>query len=359
MIELTLKADFSNPDYKPFVAKLSVDDGPAHAVLVADNENEMVFAFDSLVFSIQKPRNGGILDDIIYSDPKTGLVQRWLRATSPHNTLLVTERCDQLCIMCSQPPKKSHTDYFEHFKKACRLAPMDMVVGISGGEPTLFKEQLFDLIEQTFRARPDIRFHVLTNGQHFTSQDIDRLRKPAFNTVLWGVPLYSSQPELHDEIVAKPGAFETLLKTFPTMAMAGINIELRTVMLKQNYEALGQLADFIGDRLPFIRFWAIMQLERIGFAKNRWETQFIDHSSDIEILENSVSRVAQTGMEVALYNVPSCTVSQKLRPYLRQSISDWKKNFPEDCETCRLKSTCSGFFTWHNSLADYRLGGPL
>jgi len=359
MIELTLEANFSNPKQDPFVARLGETEGENQAVLVADNEDQLIFSYQGSVFSIFKPHQGNLIGDIVYLQPKQSLAQRWIRDDSFHNTLLVTERCDQLCIMCSQPPKKTHIDYFEYFETACKLAPEDMVIGISGGEPTLFKNQLFNLIEKTHQARPDLKFHVLTNGQHFVEEDIDRLRGPSFNQVLWGVPLYAARAQLHDKIVVKEGAFETLMSTLPIMAKSNINIELRTVLLKQNYKELLELAGLIADRLPFLRFWAIMQLERIGFAKNRWDTQFVDHSVDISILEESVSRVYQTGMDVSLYNVPTCTVSENLRPFLQQSISDWKRSYPDECSSCQEKTTCSGFFTWHNSLEDYQMGGPL
>ncbi|MBL7373277.1 His-Xaa-Ser system radical SAM maturase HxsC, partial [Escherichia coli] len=83
-----------------------------------------------------------------------------------------TERCDQLCVMCSQPPKKTHVDRFALFEQACLLAEPDSVIGISGGEPTLYKAELLGMIERVLTARPDLAFHVLTNGQHFQSEDI-------------------------------------------------------------------------------------------------------------------------------------------------------------------------------------------
>src|SRR5690606_40913863 len=67
-----------------------------------------------------------------------GLRNFWW-ADSRHNTLLVTERCDQLSVMCSQPPKKQHTDLFPLLKQACLLAPKGATIGFSGGEPTLYQ----------------------------------------------------------------------------------------------------------------------------------------------------------------------------------------------------------------------------
>src|SRR5690606_36627317 len=119
--------------------------------------------------------------------------------------------CDQLCVMCSQPPKKTHFDNFDHFEKASLLAPADAVLGFSGGEPTLYKDQLFALLGRVHAARPDLRFHVLTNAQHFTEEDVGFLSSAAGRSVQWGVPLYAADAALHDNIVGKDGAFDRLL----------------------------------------------------------------------------------------------------------------------------------------------------
>ncbi|WP_206516984.1 MULTISPECIES: hypothetical protein [unclassified Mesorhizobium] len=109
--------------------------------------------------------------DVLLVNPRRGTADRLIRSSSQHNTFLVTERCDQVCLMCSQPPKKHHVDLFPYFETAALLAPEGATIGISGGEPTLFKAQLFDFLQRVLSARPDLSFHVLTNGQHFGEGD--------------------------------------------------------------------------------------------------------------------------------------------------------------------------------------------
>src|SRR5262245_41194131 len=47
--------------------------------------------------------------DVIRVDPLRQFITVLYRRTSPFNSLLVTERCDNYCVMCSQPPR-SHDD---------------------------------------------------------------------------------------------------------------------------------------------------------------------------------------------------------------------------------------------------------
>lgn len=359
MIDLSLYAEFSDTSCSPFIAKLGGDFESDTATLVGEDDNSLVFQFYDLTFQLQIPSGQDLMGDVVFVEPEFNRVSRWIRQASSHNTLLVTERCDQLCIMCSQPPKKTHTDTFEHMEKACLLAPQNIMIGFSGGEPLLYKEQLFSLIEKVGQLRPDLKFHVLTNAQHFKREDIDRLRGDVFKRVLWGVPLYSEQPFIHDQIVKKIGAFEILMSTLPVMAQSGLQIELRTVLLQQNYSGLSNLSQFVSRKLPFISIWAIMQLERIGFAKNRWAQQFVDHSGDLIPLRGAVSIAKSRNLNVSLYNIPYCTVTPDLRRYLSQSISDWKQSFPDDCNDCGAKHLCTGFFEWHSTLEDYTLGGAL
>ena len=238
MSTLHLAANFSNPDDADFVVRLGQRESETDAALAGEFENHFVFVKDGRTIAIERTPGEGLLGDVVFARPASNRIERWVRARSPHNTLLVTERCDQLCVMCSQPPKKTHHDLFGAFERACLLAPENITIGVSGGEPTLFKESLFDLIERTRDKRPDLSFHVLTNGQHFARADQARLMQPAFRQVLWGVPLYAAIGNLHDAVVQKPGAFSRLLEGFSILAEAGQRIELRTTLMRATYAGL-------------------------------------------------------------------------------------------------------------------------
>lgn len=358
MIALNLPAVVSDPRAPPFVTRLARG-GANSATLVAEFGGREVYQAGGLTIDVAVPPGVSLLGDVVFVEPAIGRLSRWIRAGSPHNTLLVTERCDQLCIMCSQPPKKHHADLFAHFLEACLLADPGSVIGLSGGEPLLYKAALFSLIERVHETRPDLRFHVLTNAQHFEPCDLGSLSRPALKRVQWGIPLYAADPDLHDRVVGKQGAFARLQESFALLAQAGQIIELRTVLLRQNYNQLETQARWVSARLPFISVWALMQLERAGFARNRWNEQFIDHSANPRPLVAAIALARSRGLAVALYNTPHCTVATELRPYLQNSISDWKRAFPKACDRCTLKGDCCGFFAWHAELSDYVQGGAL
>lgn len=349
----------------PFVVKLggraldATASGDEVAELVGEFEDRAVYARGASTFTVVGATAQALTGDVVFVDPERRALFRWLRRGSPHNTLLVTERCDQLCLMCSQPPRKTHIDLFGQLAQACRLADPDTVIGLSGGEPTLYKDQLFELLDATLRARPDLSFHILTNAQHFSADDIPRLRLWRPDQVRWGVPLYSSVPQVHDRIVAKAGAFTRLEHGLDVLLQAGAAVELRTVVLQANAAEMPALARHVASRLPFISVWAIMQLEHIGFARKRWTELYYDHAAAFAPIAGAVDTAWLNGVPVALYNFPRCSVPADYRRFAHASISDWKRRYLRACDACSERSSCSGFFEWHPIQADDRGVKPL
>ncbi|MDG5488867.1 His-Xaa-Ser system radical SAM maturase HxsC [Sphingomonas sp. BGYR3] len=335
------------PAFVTRLRRMRDEAGGWDSVWIEGTGDSHVFAGQGGVVVIEGADAAALDGDVILVDPQRGRAERLIRAGSAHNTLLVTERCDQLCIMCSQPPKKTHEDRFALLEQACLLAERDAVIGVTGGEPTLYKDELLGMIERVIEARPDLGFHVLTNAQHFDEEDVLRLRQPAFRRVTWGIPLYAAQADLHDRIVGKSGAFARLMESFSHLVRAGQRIELRTVLIQDNAAALRELARLVSARLRFVSAWSIMQLEHIGFARGRWASLYFAHHTEFELIAEAIDIARLHGIHARLFNFPLCTVPEPYRILAAPSISDWKRKYAPGCEGCREQESCSGFFEWH------------
>ena len=361
MIPLTLAANAEAAS--PFVTRLRTDGTPGLAsedsVAVATDAGSAVFSGRDGLFEITGVPSSDLHGDVVLVEPAQGRVHRLLRSGSDHNTLLVTERCDQLCVMCSQPPKKTHDDRFDHFESACLLAEPGAVIGISGGEPTLYKDRLLSMIERVLARRDDVSFHVLSNGQHFEDGDVERLRDPRYRRVTWGVPLYSADPGLHDRIVGKVGAFERLEAGLGRLMLAGAVVELRTVLVADNASELPALARYVTARLAFVASWSIMQLENAGFARARWSWLRFAHEVDFAPVGEAVDHAMLHGVDARLFNFPRCTVPSAYRPLAPASISDWKRRYAPACDACAVKADCTGFFEWHPEQEMIDMARPL
>ena len=339
---------------RPYVTRLRArrEDAPdpADSFLVGDDPEGASFAGRRGLLAIDGVPADDLDGDVVLVVPHGNGVaraERILRARSPHNTLLVTERCDQLCVMCSQPPKKTHVDRFAWFEEACLLAEPDSLIGVSGGEPTLYKEELLGMMERVLEARPDLEFHVLSNGQHFEAGDVARLRDPRYRRVSWGIPLYAARADLHDKIVGKDGAFARLEGSFAHLIKSGARVELRTVLLSNNLGGLPALARYVTARLRFIEVWSIMQLERTGFARNRWAQLRVDHRRCFETIAAALDCAELHGIRAQLFNFPRCTVPAQYRDRAPASISDWKRKYMPACAGCGEREACCGYFEWH------------
>jgi His-Xaa-Ser system radical SAM maturase HxsC len=196
-------------------------------------------------------------------------------------------------------------------------------------------------------SKAGISFHILSNAQHFDEADIVRLSSPLFEAVTWGIPLYSHIGDRHDTIVAKAGAFERLTQSFAVLLKSGARVELRTVVLSDNLNDFPALSRFVATHLGFCVQWSVMQLENIGFAKNRFTNLYVDHEQQFASIAEAIDVAVLYGMPVSLFNFARCTVPRNYRDYAVASISDWKRKFPLACNTCSEQALCSGFFEWH------------
>lgn len=331
-----------------FVTRLSAgpDLGEGDSRCIATSDDGSLWCGPSGLVQIEEARDR-VVGDVVLVRPAEGGVDRLLRAGSRHNSLLVTEQCDQLCVMCSQPPKKTHDDRFELLRQACLLAEPGITIGITGGEPTLHKEKLLGMIEDVLEARPDLSFHVLTNGQHFRREDVFRLRRPEYRRVVWGIPLYSADPVVHDRTVGKVGAYEQLMDGFEHLLLAGARIELRTVLTRATLECIDDLARVVTRDLAHVEQWSLMGLENIGFARNRWHELHVDLRAGFGPLGLACDLATLRGVRARLFNVPLCHVPPTFRHLAVASISDWKQRFAPACGDCSARADCAGFFEWH------------
>lgn len=332
----------------PFVTRLTLrrTDDPQDSFLLSSGPVDSAWCGDNGIFSVGL-RSDDIFGDVVLVDPRARRAERLIRRAPAHNSLLVTEQCDQLCLMCSQPPKKTHHDRFNHFEQACLLAEPAATIGITGGEPTLHLTRLLEMMDRVLEARPDLSFHVLTNGQHFSERACSQISEQVRCATVWGIPVYASRPDLHDEIVGKPEAFATLSANMSNLLVCGARIELRTVLMQGNVHALVDLARFVCMNLPHIEQWSLMGLENIGFAKSRWHTLYTDLRTNFSPVGQAIDLATLFGIQARIFNIPLCHIPLSFRPFAVASISDWKQRFSPVCSTCSARSACSGFFEWH------------
>jgi His-Xaa-Ser system radical SAM maturase HxsC len=171
--------------------------------------------------------------------------------------------------------------------------------------------------------------------------------------MVWAIPLYADNADLHDYIVQAQGAFDETVKGLYALATVDQALEIRVVLHRQTIPRLNQLVYYIFRNFPFVAHVALMGLEPMGLARKNRDVLWIDPVEYTAILEEAIYFLSNRGIPVSVYNLPLCILPKSLWSFARQSISDWKNLFLDTCHDCAARSMCSGFFastgpTWRS-----------
>lgn len=277
----------------------------------------------------------------------SGYVRTLYRRNSPHNAIFATDRCNSYCVMCSQPPKDvDDTDRIaEHLRLVDLIDPSTSELGITGGEPTLLKDDLIQLLRHCKVRLPSTALHVLSNGRLFRYGSFARaVANVSHPDLTFGIPIYSDLDYLHDYVVQCKGAFDDTVVGLQNLGRYHVNVEIRVVVHRLTCERLPEIAAFIYRNLPFAVHVALMGLEPMGFAAANIRDLWIDPWAYRERLEAAVRFLDDRGMAVSIYNHQLCAVPSAVRGFCRRSISDWKNAYLPACAPCSARSECGGFF---------------
>jgi His-Xaa-Ser system radical SAM maturase HxsC len=290
--------------------------------------------------------------DIIGIAPDGRRVTVLWKGSATHNSLLLTEQCDNYCLMCSQPPKEREDSWlFERAKQIISLLPSSArSAGLTGGEPTLHADALIDLLEHCRDTVPWVELHLLSNGRRFADPDFaSRYAGVGNSGIMVGIPVYAPEPGRHDFIVQAQGAFDETIHGILNLASLGQRIEIRIVVQRHTVPVLHDLAIFIARNLPFVDQVALMGLEVTGLARPNFTEVWIDPADYQSQLIAATHTLADAHIVTKIYNHQLCVLDERLWPYAVRSISDWKNDYLDLCRTCSVRAVCGGVFTTSGS----------
>lgn len=265
-----------------------------------------------------------------------------------HNALLLTEQCDNYCLMCSQPPKDRDDSWlYDRARKVISLIPEPArALSFTGGEPTLNADAFIGLLKYCQQVRPGLSLHVLSNGRGFSDPEFARRYADiGLDDIMVGIPLYAPEPGLHDYIVQASGAFNETVHGILNLASLGQAVEIRIVVQRHTVPVLADLARFIVRNLPFVSQVALMGLEMTGLARPNSPLVWTDPVTYQSELSEAVSTLTAASVTTHIYNHQLCVLDRDLWPYAVRSISDWKNDYLDVCRSCAVRDACGGVFT--------------
>lgn len=271
------------------------------------------------------------------------------RDDSEDNAIVVTNQCNSNCIMCPDPDIIRNTKENPDIKKILEqieCIPNDTShITITGGEPGLLKEKLLEVLDKCKKCLPNTEFLLLTNGRVFSDVHFaNKIAEVVPSNIRVAIPIYADNEKLHDEITRAKESFNQAVNGIKNLINRNIDVEIRIVVLKKNYEQLEQIAKFIVREFPHTKIVNIMALEMMGNAYKNKDLVWVDFKDIKKYLYNACLTIIRSGIITNLYNFPLCNIDEKLYSLSRKSITDYKVRYKDGCDTCLIKENCGGFF---------------
>lgn len=271
------------------------------------------------------------------------------RDDSEDNAIVVTNQCNSNCIMCpdSDIVRNCHNNpYIEKLLEQVRYTPSDTkFMTITGGEVGLLKDDLVRLLAECKEYLPDTSFLLLTNGRVFANTEYTNkicANLPA--KIRFAIPIYANSEQRHDEITRAPGSLKQTITGIKKLLAKNVEIEIRIVVMKKNYKILKDFSNFIIKEIPNVKVVNFMGLEMLGNSLKNKDEVWINFLDVKEYLYEACKELISSGIMVNIYNFPLCNVDKRLYSIASQSITDYKIKYKEECNECKAKDKCGGFF---------------
>lgn len=155
-------------------------------------------------------------------------------------TLETTYRCNEHCIHCyvddeaSEEQELTLYEYKSLLDEAWEIGCINVL--LTGGEVSM-RSDFLDIAE--YASSKGFCVDIYTNGLTLQPKQIQRMVKICVNSVSFS--LYGPNAKIHDSITQIPGSFERSLRSALLCKCAGLDVFVKTVVMKQNYDALEEL----------------------------------------------------------------------------------------------------------------------
>jgi len=284
---------------------------------------------------------------------------------SSHRTkglLRLTMACNERCPFCNVPMEdyERPTPTMEETNEALQsfLDAGAETLTISGGEPTLLRKRLLDVI---VRARAGgVRFVELQTNAVLIDEGYAAALAEAGLTSAF-VSLISHVPEHHDALAGLDGAFERCVEGIRQLMAHGVRVTLNPVTARRTQALLPDYIDWVAEHLPGVTFLSLSAVQPHGRGAAHVDALLPDYDVLADSIREARSRAAAHGIGVVnpYCGLPLCVgwdddLSRSVEAFEAvrggwrdtpgiENIGDKRHGAP--CATCALRTRCGG--AWH------------
>lgn len=272
----------------------------------------------------------------------------------------ITRKCNQQCIICSNPPS-GWRDLT--LSKAKELVDKYIKAGydgliLSGGEPTVYP-YLPELI--TYCQRKKFPVRLISNGQKMAdSRYVKVLAKAGLRHV--GISLYSDNEKVQAQLTGNAKALDNIKQALSNLIKAKIHVDICIAISKLNADHLSQVVKFVIKNYPEISHFIFNNLDPTA-NRVKDNPQTIPRLADIELeLIESLKILSKNKKTFRVERVPLCylpefedcstetrkIVKKEIRPIYFLDKKGYKiqesfyRQKAKKCGSCSLNEICAG-----------------
>ncbi len=276
----------------------------------------------------------------------------------------VTRRCNQRCIICSNPPteRRLSLTMAKHKIDEIKKEGGEGVI-ITGGEPTLYKD-LTGLI--TYACAKGVMPRIITNGQRMADFGYaESLKDAGLRHV--HVSIYSCRDDVQAKLSNNPDSLRNIIGALDNLKKLGtMTVDANIAISKLNADHLSETVKWLTTRHPFIRHFVFNNLD--PFMNRASENpEVIPRLHDFELeLHRALTHLTSEEKTFRVERVPLCYlsgfehVSTETRKIVKEeartiyfldekgkSIQDtWMSEKAACCKECSLRDICAGIYGW-------------
>ncbi|MBW2527271.1 MAG: radical SAM protein [Deltaproteobacteria bacterium] len=275
--------------------------------------------------------------------------------------LRLTMACSERCTFCNVPveqlggpdPTEAELDQ----QLATFVDSGQRTLTISGGEPTLRKQALLELIARA-RSRGIEFVELQTTAARIDRELAAALARAGLTSAF--VPLLSQEARIHDELMGRPGAFAEGLEGIDALIDAGVQVTLNVVLTRPTQSSVVPIVELVAERLTAVRSISLSAVQPHGRAATQLEllpdyaelgpevrrAQLVAKRLGIELLNPYCGLPLCVGWEGDRERCVEALEAEQLRGRASASVpglvnrGDKLQGAP--CRTCAWRTRCGG-----------------
>jgi MoaA/NifB/PqqE/SkfB family radical SAM enzyme len=274
----------------------------------------------------------------------------------------VVRHCNHFCGFCSNPT----TPYVHTFETMKELVDDFVERGyygiiLTGGEPTLHPE-----LPKICAYARDVGLHVrmISNGHRLADPKFAQQMGEAGLQIVH-ISIYSIRPEVEEVLRGMPNTLTRALKALDNCHDNGIDININSVINKQNADHLDENIAYYIEHHPYIRHFVWNNLDpSMGRAEVN-QNQYMHRLKDSEAsLYRALKLLHDSGRTFRVEKMPLCYLTEypwastetrkivkgeeRIVHFLdaKQTVRQtrWGHHFSDACSVCSVREICGGLF---------------